>query len=64
MGLDAALGGADLEIGAWIPKLEAFGGMISVWWLHIWQRQRVEPRPRTQATEWCPFLVVSTPDLT
>ncbi len=29
-GLDAALGGADLEIGAWIPKLEAFGGMISV----------------------------------
>ena len=29
-GLDAALGGADLEVGAWIPKLEAFGGMISV----------------------------------
>ena len=28
--LDAALGGADLEVGAWIPKLEAFGGMISV----------------------------------
>ena len=29
-GLDAALGGADLEVGAWIPKMEAFGGMISV----------------------------------
>ena len=29
-GLDAALGGADLEVGAWIPRLEAFGGMISV----------------------------------
>ena len=29
-GLDAALGGADLEVGLWIPKLEAFGGMISV----------------------------------
>ena len=29
-GLDAALGGADLEVGAWIPSLAAWGGMISV----------------------------------
>ena len=29
-GLDAALGGADLEVGAYIPALADFAGMISV----------------------------------
>jgi hypothetical protein len=29
-GLDAALGGADLEVGAWIPGLTDWAGMISV----------------------------------
>ena len=29
-GLDAALGGADLEVGAWVPALSQWAGMISV----------------------------------
>ena len=29
-GLDAALGGADLEVGAWVPALAQWAGMISV----------------------------------